>query len=111
MNPHQARALRVETHGLRLATFKLVRSTTPVIGRTIELPRINGGPARGNLIAMDHALEQTLGALASAHHKLAAHGIGLARVEPLRTRLVGELAGVEIPSGRAWLELETRGTR
>lgn len=111
MNPREAQTLRIGVDGLRVATAKLIRSTKPTATRVVELPRIIGGPVQGDAIAADEALELTLGALASAHRQLTTYGLGLARTEPLRTRLAGELAGVEVSAGRAWLRLDMKGTR
>lgn len=102
----ESHALLFDLVGLHADSERLVRASAPRARRRVQFPAVAGGPEPEPPVLAGEVLELTLGAFASAHRQLSAHGVGLSKSEPLSMRMSGELAGLDPETGRAWVRLQ-----
>ncbi len=106
MTPDELESLAAEVCRLHAATHELEHELEPAMRQVAEFPELPGGPERERAAPLEQALTSILAALAGAHRKLGARGIGLARDRPLTMRLVGEFAELDEQRGVVWVHVE-----
>ncbi len=99
-------SLAAQVCRLHAATHEFEQELAPGTRKIAEFPEVSGGPERERAAPLEQALMAILGALAGAHRKLGARGIGLARTQPLTMQLVGEFAELDEQRGVVFVRVE-----
>lgn len=106
MTPDEFEHITAEVCRLHAAAHEFEYLVAPPPRKVAEFPEVSGGPERERAAPLEQAFTSILGALASAHRKLGARGIGLARSQPLTMQIAGEFAELDEQRGIVLVRIE-----
>jgi hypothetical protein len=106
MTPDEIEWMTAEVCRLHADAHAFAYMLAPAGRLVVEFPDVAGGPERERAAPLEQAFTSILGALAGAHRKLAARGIGLDQAQPLTMQLVGEFAEFDEQRGMVLVRVE-----